>query len=102
MSRKDYTRFSNKEPRKESQQTFSDDAELEVATEETPKIGIVTDCTRLNVRKLPNVKAEVLCTVNTSDNLEINEKKSTNVFYKVTTSNGVEGYCMKKYVTLLT
>lgn len=63
--------------------------------------GIVIDCSRLNVRKQPDLNAEVLCTINKNSEVMINLAESTTEeFYKVYTSTGVEGYCMKKYISI--
>lgn len=65
-----------------------------------PITGVVTDCVKLNIRKEPVFGSEVLCTVNALSELLINPEDSTDKFYKVCTSTGVEGYCMKKYVII--
>lgn len=65
-----------------------------------PVIGVVTDCSKLNVRKEPKSDAEVICIVEALSEVMIDEKESTEEFYKVTTEAGAEGYCMKKYVTV--
>lgn len=62
-------------------------------------LGIVTDCSKLNIRLEPKVKADVLCVVNAGDKLFIDPDKSTDDWYSVTTSVGAEGFCMKKYVS---
>lgn len=63
--------------------------------------GKVIDCTRLNVRKRPNKDSEVNCVIDADSIVEINENKSNDEWYRVTTDNGVYGYCMKKYISLL-
>lgn len=63
--------------------------------------GKVIDCTRLNVRKRPNKDSEVTCIIDVDSIVEINENKSNDEWYRVTTDNGVYGYCMKKYISLL-
>lgn len=63
--------------------------------------GTVIDCTRLNVRKRPNKDSEVNCVIDADSIVEINENKSNDEWYRVTTDNGVYGYCMKKYISLL-
>ena len=69
--------------------------------EPEPIIGIVTDCIKLNVRELPDMHAEVLGIINVATELVIIEDESTEDFYKICTSAGLEGYCMKKFVTIM-
>lgn len=63
--------------------------------------GKVIDCTRLNVRRRPNKDSEVNCVIDVDSIVEINENKSNDEWYRVTTDNGVYGYCMKQYISLL-
>lgn len=66
----------------------------------TEVIGFVSGCSKLNVRNEPNINAIVECVISALDEVEIDEAKSTNKFYKVCTESGVCGYCMKKYITI--
>lgn len=70
---------------------------------EAPKYitGIVTDCTKLNVREDPYSTARILGTITADTELIINEEESTTEFYKIYTASGIEGYCMKKFITIL-
>lgn len=73
----------------------------EVASYEVQnKTGVVTDCIKLNVRTEPNLKADVLCEITCLSRVTIDENESTDEFYKIYTSAGVEGYCMKKYIAV--
>lgn len=62
--------------------------------------GTVVDCARLNVRKDPSATAPVLCMLNESTEVIVDEDNSTEDFYKVCTATGVEGYCMKDFILL--
>ena len=53
--------------------------------------GKVIDCTRLNVRKRPNKDSEVNCVIDVDSIVEINENKSDDEWYRVTTDNVVYG-----------
>lgn len=64
-------------------------------------VGIVTDCLKLNVREHPNSTAAILGVITASTDLIIIEEESTKDFYKICTSAGLEGYCMKKFITIL-
>lgn len=64
------------------------------------KIGLVTNCKKLNVREKPTVEAQVVCEIVCSTELMIDEKESTEEFYKVCTASGIEGFCMKKFIAI--
>ena len=71
------------------------------AAEEKPvKVGTVTGCSRLNIRQGPNIKSPILGEVTVLSELKIDESESTKEWFKVCTEKGVDGYCMKKYVSL--
>ena len=65
-----------------------------------PVIGTVSKCPKLNVRKKPNLNAKVVTVIGVNCKVNIDEDKSTNDFYKVTTESGVEGYCMKDFIVI--
>ena len=115
--KRDYTRYS-KGPveSSESIEVKAEDNSIETATElnlpveveqqpmiEEPKFvtGIVTDCVRLNVREDPNSTATILGTITASTELIVSKEESTDEYYKICTSAGLEGYCMKKFVTIM-
>lgn len=79
-------------------------AEVEEPVEEvveTPsKVGVVTGCEKLRVRKGPNATADVICEIAKSTAVIIDEEASSNDFYKVCTESGVEGFCMKKFIAV--
>lgn len=79
-------------------------AEESVTVENPAVIGIVRNCSRLNVRSEANKEAKVLCTINEGDEVDLIEEGSTNEFYKVIVSkskkNKIEGYCMRRYITI--
>lgn len=62
--------------------------------------GIVTNCSRLNVRKRPHRSSEVLTILDEDDIVEITMYESTRNWYYVTTESGVVGYCMKDFIVL--
>lgn len=65
-----------------------------------PAFGYVDGCLRLNVREAPDRYAAVVCVLDVSDEVEIDESASTEDFYKVCTAAGQEGYCMKNYIVI--
>ena len=64
------------------------------------KVGIVTNCRKLNVREEPKLDAPVICEVACQTELIIEEADSTEDFYKVCTAAGIEGFCMKKFIAI--
>jgi hypothetical protein len=63
-------------------------------------IGIVTNCIRLNVRETPIISAKILSEVDVNSKLMIDETESTEEWFKVYTETGIEGFCMKKFITI--
>lgn len=91
----------------EAEETPKDSITIESPAEvkETPKgsitIGVVTNCSKLNVRKTPNVNSSVSGVINLNDEVMIIDiEKSTDEFYKVRTESGLKGFCMKKYIKI--
>ena len=74
--------------------------EVESSVEPEPVYGYVTECIKLNVRKMPNANAEIICTIPINTEVVIDEANSTVGFYKICTNAGVEGFCMKKYIAV--
>lgn len=74
--------------------------ELQEVEEAVPTVGFVDNCECLRVRKESNVDSEELCIINKLSEVVIDLDNSTDYFYKVTTSEGVKGYCMKKFITI--
>ena len=98
--RRDYTKFSRESAEPEAVETVENIIEEVEETKTEPTIGIVTNCSNLNVRKNPNPDAEIVCVVSGDTELMIDTEQSTDTFYKVFTAAGVEGYCMKRFVTI--
>lgn len=61
-------------------------------------IGIVVNCQRLNIRKEPSVNSEVVALTTVSDELKIDMSDSTDEWFAVSTTAGIEGFCMKKFI----
>lgn len=81
----------------QAQEIVEESQEVEEAV---PTVGFVDNCERLRVRKESNVDSEELCIINKLSEVVIDLDNSTDYFYKVKTSEGVEGYCMKKFITV--
>lgn len=119
MSKHNYSQYSDKKktnsnhhkygdpltavPPKSSSPAVKMEVELVQETVETitlPKIasGVVANCAKLNVREEPSVDAEVVCVLDVMSEIKIDVNKSDNEWLKIYTANGVEGYCMRKFV----
>lgn len=74
--------------------------EAEAVNEPHTDFGIVTDCLYLNVRKRPDINADVAVVIDALTQVVVDLDASTEDFYKVRTSDGIEGFCMRKYIAL--
>lgn len=72
-----------------------------VVEPENRKFGKVNNCNKLNIRKLPSRDAEIVSELVEGSEVMIDEKESTALFYKICTEHGIDGYCMKDYITVL-
>lgn len=109
---RDYTRYSKEnanltetaEPVEVVEEIVDTIAEVieEPIIEEPKSIsGIVTDCIKLNVREQPNPKADILGIINEGSEVIVSEAESTDDFYKICTSAGLDGYCMRKFISIM-
>ena len=76
--------------------------ESEEATKEADStvVGYVSGCLKLNIREEGYLGANVVCVVPEKTALLIEVAESNDEWYKVYTETGMEGCCMKQYVTL--
>lgn len=81
-------------------ETVEETIEPEVPAEPTIKTGIVSNCIKLNVRKEPTPLSTPVAVIDAGTEVEVNMDESTVTFFKVVTANGVEGFCMNKYITI--
>lgn len=93
-------------PEVEPEVEVSEEIELVVEAEssvpvEPTKIGKVFGCKKLNVRDLPSKASNIVTEIFEGVELMIDEKGSTALFYKVCTEHGIEGYCMKEFIKVL-
>ena len=83
----------------------SEEVEEEVTKETTKEadstvVGYVSGCLKLNIREEGYPGANVVCVVPEKTALLIEVAESNDEWYKVYTETGMEGFCMKQYVTL--
>lgn len=63
-------------------------------------VGIVVDCTRLNVRQTPDKGAKVVATIPAGTEVLIDGDQLDDEFYCVCTASGIEGFCMKQFIEI--
>lgn len=68
--------------------------------EETVMTGVVANCDKLNVREQPVAGSNILCEINAGSEVIVDMDASANEFYKVFTVSGIEGFCMKNYISI--
>ena len=77
-------------------------SDLEPSVEpENRKFGKLSNCKKLNIRKLPSRDAEIVSELVEGVEVMIDEKESTALFYKIYTEHGIEGFCMKQFIKVL-
>ena len=127
MSKKRYTqysKFSGEEPETEVEEETIEERPIEgqivipevesepvfmppmpevdpVVEPENRKFGKVSNCKKLNIRKLPSRDAEIISELVEGSEVMIDEKESTALFYKICTEHGIEGFCMKQFIKVV-
>lgn len=76
------------------------DTVKETDQKQTVVSGVVTDCLKLNVRKESNTDADIVAVIDLLTEVMIDMDDSSDEFYKICTADGVEGFCMKKYIAV--
>lgn len=110
MSNVNYSKISteaaNAEPAKTStpEPKIVDDPVIAPVTSEFPEPldlpeGVVTGCTKLNVRAEPNLDAKVVRVIEKGRSVHIDLDESTDEWYAVYVGEE-EGFCMKKFITI--
>ncbi len=72
----------------------------EKATDEFKTSFGMVNCSRLNIRKRPDIDSDPLCVVEKDCKLEVDSNYQNDDWIKVITPDGVSGYCMLKFVDL--
>ena len=98
---------SNNEAEETTEEVTEEVTELEVIVpsiennvENNEVIGKISGFEKLYVRKEASKDSEPVGIVTDKDDLSIDVAHSTDDFYKVITSNGLEGYCVKEFVKI--
>lgn len=79
-----------------AEETLVDDPTVESVLE-----GNVVKCSKLNVREKPSSDAKILCELKRGSIVLIEPENSTDIFYKIITITGIEGYCVKEYINVM-
>lgn len=72
----------------------------DVVDEPMTAIGTVYNCSKLNVRSEPSVHGRVIGILDAGTEVEVDLEFDNEVFRKVTTAAGIEGYCVKSYIAV--
>lgn len=75
--------------------------EPEAPAEPEAMNGVVANCAKLNVREKPVTGSRVVSIIDVDTKLTVTTDESFGIFYKICTTSGVEGYCIKDYVRLV-
>lgn len=106
MSKKNYDKTESVE----QVETLVDETPVETSIETEPAEPIepaksepiegVVGCEKLNVRSDATIDSEPVGVIARDSKVFIYEYESTEEFYKVCTATGLEGYCMKKFISV--
>ena len=100
MGHKNYTKYSENSEQVVNTEVEIKEAEVvEEKPEQTHVDGVVINCSKLNVRKEPNKESDAIGVLNNGVFVIVELENSTEDFYKVRTA-GVQGYCMKNYISI--
>ena len=89
-----------REPQAQVNENENENVTQEPVEKEVPKVGVVDNCVRLNVRVAPRITADVRLIINKGDEVILCEKQPKGEWFRVRTQNNTEGFCMKKYITI--
>lgn len=107
MSKKNYDKTESVEQVETSIETSIDETPVEIPVEaesiepaKPEPIEGVVGCEKLYVRSDATIDSEPVGVINRDSKVFVYEDESTEEFYKVCTATGLEGYCMKKFVSV--
>lgn len=91
---------NNRKEVREPQVQVNENDTQEPVEKEVPKVGVVDNCVRLNIRVAPRITADVRLIIDKGDEVILCEKQPKGEWFRVRTQNNTEGFCMKKYITI--
>ena len=102
MRKKDYTKFSSKNPTPIHEPSVIAEDFIESVEKVEPdlfrELPAHVNCPLLNVRVAPHPEADIVSQIIKTTKVLVYPAYSTDDFYKICTATGVEGYCMKKFI----
>ena len=104
MSKKyvNYSKMASEEPSVVEPEAALNEEEAKTLQEDeittVTAIGVVVGCEKLNVRETPDSSGKIACVIEKGSQVCIDETESTDEWYKVCAKNGIEGFCMKKFI----
>lgn len=81
-------------------QDVVEDVEPEMPAIQNGVVSLDKKFSKLNVRKHADVNSDVVWSITNGTEVEIDMSKSTDKFYKVSLTNGTEGYCVKDFIEI--
>lgn len=72
----------------------------EVVEEPEKEVSGYVNCLRLNVRKDKRISGNIIGKLKEDDEVSIDLSESEDVWYKISTKSGLEGYCLKEFIDL--
>lgn len=97
-------RYKNyRKPNNDSLPFVEEETVKEEVVEALQLKATLKDCARLNVRKAPNAKSQVIHIVDSKSIIEVLPEESTNEWYKTfvrVKGEDIIGYCMKKFISV--
>ena len=99
MSKKNYDKTESVEQIENPIEETSIETEPIEPAKPEPIEGVV-GCEKLYVRSDATVDSEPVGVINRDSKVFVYEDESTEEFYKVCTATGLEGYCMKKFISV--
>lgn len=113
MSNHNYSQYSKKnnnnnpktynKPKTEERTTVVEAPEepLEIKMVTTACTGVVVNCSKLNIRVKPSTDSDVLTALNVGSEVMIDNTRSTTEWLKITTAAGIDGFCMRRFVSVI-
>ena len=99
MSKKNYDKTEAVEQVENPIEETSIETESIEPAKPEPIEGVV-GCEKLYVRSDATVDSEPIGVINRDSKVFVYEDESTEEFYKVCAATGLEGYCMKKFISV--
>lgn len=77
-----------------------EEPKAEPKAEPSVSFGVVSNCSRLNVRAKPKANAKIVSVIDGKTKVRIDNGMSNEEWCKVYVNPEIEGYCMRKYLTI--